>query len=117
MIEDNRLVAGLEQEVDTWQYNLRPKKIVEYIGQEQVKNNLEVFGLTVNDIEDISFNHILMIMKAFEKLSLINKINEDTLLNTTLKELSFINIKDAINNKEFIKVQKYINKNLIELSK
>ncbi len=58
-----------------------------------------------------------MIMKAFEKLSLINKINEDTLLNTTLKELSFINIKNAINNKEFIKVQKYINKNLIELSK
>ena len=43
MIEDNRLVAGLEQEVDTWQYNLRPKKIAEYIGQEQVKNNLEVF--------------------------------------------------------------------------
>lgn len=82
-----------------------------------IKNNLEVFGLTVNDIEDISFNHILMVMKAFEKLSLINKIDEDTLLNTTLKELSFINIKDAINNKEFIKVQKYINKNLIELSK
>ena len=49
--------------------------------------------------------------------SAINKINEDTLLNTTLKELSFINIKNAINNKEFIKVQKYINKNLIELSK
>ncbi len=42
-MEDNRLVAGMEQELDTWQYNLRPKKIAEYIGQEQVKNNLEVF--------------------------------------------------------------------------
>ncbi len=47
-MEDNRLVAGMEQELDTWQYNLRPKKIAEYIGQEQVKNNLEALKL-MND--------------------------------------------------------------------
>ncbi len=40
---DERLISGQEQIPDAWQYSLRPKKLSEYIGQEQVKGNLQVF--------------------------------------------------------------------------
>ena len=42
-MEENRVVAGPEQESDTWQLSLRPRRLVEYIGQDQVKQNLSVF--------------------------------------------------------------------------
>ena len=58
-MEDERLVAGMEQEVDNWQYNLRPKKIAEYIGQEQVKNNLEVFIKAALAREE-ALDHVLL---------------------------------------------------------
>ena len=38
-----RIIAGAEQEQDTWQYSLRPRMLNEYIGQKQVKENLEIF--------------------------------------------------------------------------
>lgn len=40
---EERIVAGNEQEVDNWQYSLRPRRLNEYIGQDQVKNNLSIF--------------------------------------------------------------------------
>lgn len=40
---EERIIAGQEQEVDTWQYSLRPRRLSEYIGQEHVKNNLSIF--------------------------------------------------------------------------
>ncbi len=40
---EERVVAGNEQEVDNWQYSLRPRRLEEYIGQDQVKNNLSIF--------------------------------------------------------------------------
>ncbi|EGO61848.1 Holliday junction branch migration DNA helicase RuvB [Acetonema longum] len=40
---EERLVAGMEQNADSWQYSLRPRRLQEYIGQDQVKNNLSVF--------------------------------------------------------------------------
>ena len=40
---EERIIAGQEQDIDTWQYSLRPKRLAEYIGQDQVKNNLNVF--------------------------------------------------------------------------
>jgi len=42
-MEEKRVLAGNEQEPDQWQYSLRPRRLQEYIGQEQVKNNLAVF--------------------------------------------------------------------------
>lgn len=42
-MESERVVSGPEQESDTWQLSLRPRKLVEYIGQDQVKQNLSVF--------------------------------------------------------------------------
>lgn len=40
---DNRVIAGSEQESDGWQYSLRPRRLNEYIGQSQVKDNLSIF--------------------------------------------------------------------------
>lgn len=40
---DERIISGGEQDVDTWQYSLRPRKLAEYIGQDKVKQNLAVF--------------------------------------------------------------------------
>ncbi len=40
---DDRIIAGAEQEADGWQYSLRPRRLNEYIGQRQVKDNLSVF--------------------------------------------------------------------------
>ena len=40
---EERLISGSEQEPDGWQLSLRPKKLAEYIGQEQAKNNLNIF--------------------------------------------------------------------------
>lgn len=40
---EERIVAGDEQEIDQWQYSLRPRRLVEYIGQDKVKENLSIF--------------------------------------------------------------------------
>ena len=40
---EDRILTGDEQELDTWQYSLRPRKLVEYIGQDKVKENLDIF--------------------------------------------------------------------------
>ncbi len=40
---EDRIITGDEQEIDTWQYSLRPRRLVEYIGQDKVKENLDIF--------------------------------------------------------------------------
>ena len=40
---DDRIIAGAEQEADSWQYSLRPRLLNEYIGQTQVTDNLSIF--------------------------------------------------------------------------
>lgn len=40
---DSRVISGEEQEVDNWQYSLRPRRFAEYIGQDKVKSNLSIF--------------------------------------------------------------------------
>lgn len=40
---EERLISGGEQETDNWQFSLRPRRLQEYIGQNQVKNNLSIF--------------------------------------------------------------------------
>ena len=37
---EERIITGSEQDGDNWQYSLRPRLLNEYIGQDQVKNNL-----------------------------------------------------------------------------
>ena len=43
MNEQERIIAGREQDADGWQYSLRPRRLAEYIGQNQVKQNMQVF--------------------------------------------------------------------------
>ena len=40
---EERIVAMDEQNSDDWQYSLRPRKLMEYIGQDKVKENLSIF--------------------------------------------------------------------------
>ena len=40
---DERIIATNEQSADDWQYSLRPRRLVEYIGQDKAKQNLSVF--------------------------------------------------------------------------
>lgn len=40
---EQRIITGNEQGGDVWQYSLRPRRLAEYIGQEQVKRNMSVF--------------------------------------------------------------------------
>ena len=42
-MENERIIAGDEQELDGWQYSLRPRRLSEYIGQEKAKRNLAIF--------------------------------------------------------------------------
>lgn len=55
---ETRLVAGQEQGTDQWQYSLRPRHLDEYIGQEQVKNNLAVFIKAALSREE-ALDHVL----------------------------------------------------------
>lgn len=43
MNEQERIITGREQDADGWQYSLRPRRLAEYIGQNQVKQNMQVF--------------------------------------------------------------------------
>ena len=43
MNEQERIITGREQDTDGWQYSLRPRRLAEYIGQNQVKQNMQVF--------------------------------------------------------------------------
>ena len=43
MQPEERIITGQEQDADVWQYSLRPRRLAEYIGQNQVKQNMEVF--------------------------------------------------------------------------
>jgi len=40
---DNRIITQNAQSSDDWQYSLRPRRLVEYIGQDKAKKNLSVF--------------------------------------------------------------------------
>ena len=41
--QENRIITAEEQPTDDWQYSLRPRRLREYIGQDQVKENLSVY--------------------------------------------------------------------------
>ena len=56
---DDRLIAPVSNDTDVWQYSLRPRRIAEYIGQQQVKENLEVFiAAALNRKETL--DHVLL---------------------------------------------------------
>lgn len=58
-MENERIIAGDEQELDGWQYSLRPRRLSEYIGQDRVKKNLEVFIQAAMNRKE-ALDHVLL---------------------------------------------------------
>lgn len=56
---DERIIAGAEQEADGWQYSLRPRLLNEYIGQKQVKDNLSIF-IKAASARHEALDHVLL---------------------------------------------------------
>lgn len=54
-----RIIAGGEQEADGWQFSLRPRLLQEYIGQEQVKDNLSIFIQAAAQRQE-ALDHVLL---------------------------------------------------------
>ena len=59
MQPEERIITGQEQDADVWQYSLRPRRLAEYIGQNQVKQNMEVFIKAAADRKD-ALDHVLL---------------------------------------------------------
>lgn len=56
---DDRIVTTHETEGDKWQLSLRPHRLNEYIGQEQIKDNLEVF-IKAAAVRHEALDHVLL---------------------------------------------------------
>ena len=59
MEEQDRIITGQEQETDGWQYSLRPRRLAEYIGQNQVKRNMEIFIKAAAERKE-ALDHVLL---------------------------------------------------------
>ena len=59
MEQDERIIAGQEQDNDIWQYSLRPRALSEYIGQEHIKQNLQVFITAALERKE-ALDHVLL---------------------------------------------------------
>lgn len=59
MQPEERIITGQEQDADVWQYSLRPRRLAEYIGQNQVKHNMEVFIKAAADRKE-ALDHVLL---------------------------------------------------------
>lgn len=59
MDNDERIIGGEEQFADNWQYSLRPRRLAEYIGQNQVKDNLSVFIQAAMNRKE-ALDHVLL---------------------------------------------------------
>ncbi|MEG1345616.1 MAG: Holliday junction branch migration DNA helicase RuvB [Acidaminococcaceae bacterium] len=59
MEQEDRIINGREQETDGWQYSLRPRILAEYIGQEQVKQNMSVFIKAAAERKE-ALDHVLL---------------------------------------------------------
>lgn len=58
-LESERIISSIKQENDENENLLRPRKISEYIGQEKIKNNLEVFMHSARKRGE-SLDHVLL---------------------------------------------------------
>lgn len=59
MMEETRVISSEEQEIDSWQYGLRPKKLAEYVGQEHIKENMKIFIAAALARQE-SLDHVLL---------------------------------------------------------
>ncbi len=59
MEEEMRIIGQDAQIEDQWQYSLRPRYFKEYIGQEQAKDNLDIF-IKAAKLRSESLDHVLL---------------------------------------------------------
>ena len=55
----SRIIDGEKEITDEFELTLRPKKIIEYIGQDDVKENIEIF-IKAAKMRDESLDHVLL---------------------------------------------------------
>lgn len=58
-MNEDRIVEGGQIPMDEWQFSLRPKRLAEYIGQRQAKENLTVFIQAARERKE-SLDHVLL---------------------------------------------------------
>ena len=82
MQPEERIITGQEQDADVWQYSLRPRRLAEYIGQNQVKQNMEVFIKAAADRKE-ALDHVLLFgPPGLGKTTLANIIAPITTITT-----------------------------------
>ena len=59
MAQEDRIIAGQQQDVDVWQYSLRPRRLADYIGQTKVKQNMSIFIKAAVDRKE-ALDHVLL---------------------------------------------------------
>jgi len=102
----------------TFQKSIIDKKIEELNGHiivDIIKDNLCEFGLSSDDLKALPNNHLVIFRKSFEKLANLTPVNNDIILNLTTTEWNSLNIKEALYNKNFIKIQKQLSSTLQSL--
>ena len=85
MQPEERIITGQEQDADVWQYSLRARRLAEYIGQNQGKQNMEVFIKAAADRKE-ALDHVLLFgPPGLGKTTLANIANE---LNVNIRVTS-----------------------------
>ncbi len=59
MNQEDRVIAGGEQDADVWQFSLRPRLLKEYIGQAQAKKNMSIFIQAARERNE-ALDHVLL---------------------------------------------------------
>jgi len=87
-MEKERIITGERLEVDTSDDNIRPQKLDEYIGQDEVKENIRVF-VEAAKLRNESLDHVLLYGPPGLGKTTLAHIIANELLERDIKNISF----------------------------